>query len=138
MLGAMTHPSYSHMADPTLDRVQHLAGELQRAAEAVARLSRGGGTVANNHLGVGGRQGDKSVATNSWTGPHRDAFESLFADEMDAASTAERHLLDEAEAWARFRLMAMAAREQRLHDEAVAAASQHAPATRPIPPGLGP
>ena len=113
----MTHPPFSQLSDDTLDRVAYLVEQLRRASTTVSRLAAGGSTVAYNHLGVGGRLGDKATATRHWIGPHRDTFESLFEGENDAARAAERMLDEEAEAWARFRVMATSAREQRMSSE---------------------
>ena len=95
-----------------------LARELHRASGDVGTLAHGGAAAA--YLFGGGRSADRQVAVQEWIGPHRDTFDLLFANEMDSARTTETRLVDEAEAWAAFWALAVNARNQRLHDEAMA------------------
>jgi len=113
----MTYPSYSYLPETTLDQALHLARELHGASSNVSRLAHG--ASGYGLYGSAGRAGDKSVATASWVGPHRETFESLFENEMQSVRATERALENEADAWARFWARAINARNDRLYDQAM-------------------
>ncbi len=126
----MTHPSYSHLPPSTIELALQLARELDHAAEAVGRLATGGsggppGRYGGGAAGGGCRAAAKAIAVQHWAGPHRDAFELLFVEEMTAMRSTEERLRNEAEGWAGFWAAATSARNDRLHEEA---AARHQPA----------
>ncbi len=109
----MSHPPTSYLSPAQLELALDLARLLREASEEIRVLSLG-------TSGSGGRAGDAALAMRHWIGPHRDTFERLHADEQASAVTARNRLDDEADAWARFWADATDARQQRLHDEAMA------------------
>ncbi len=135
----MTHPSSSYLPPSTVDLALDLARRLHRAADAIGRLADGGaggppGLYGGGAPGSGGRIAARAIAVEHWVGPHRNAFEPMFAEEMASVRTAEQRLRSEAEAWAAFWAAAGNARQDRLHDEAMAR-HRLAPDGRPPPPG---
>ncbi|MEM7272898.1 MAG: hypothetical protein AAF547_07455 [Actinomycetota bacterium] len=111
------YPSYSYLSPATIGMALDLARELHGAAEEVRLLV--SGETAAIFMGVSGRAGDRVVAIRDWIGPHRDTFDRLMENEFDSARVTTERLIEEAEAWARFWAMAINARNDRLHDEAM-------------------
>lgn len=114
----MSYPSYSYLSPATLNMALDLARVLRGASEDVSTLAFGESSAVGLSMG---RAGDRIVATRGWVGPHRDTFDRLMDNELDSARTTTLRLAAEADAWARFWARATNARNNRLHDEAMAA-----------------
>lgn len=112
------YPSYSYLSPATIGMALGLARELVAAAEQVRLLV--SGPSNNMAMGTFGRAGDRLVAIRHWVGPHRDTFDQLMQNEMESAQLTTERLQQEADAWARFWATATNARNDRLHDEAMA------------------
>lgn len=116
----MTYPSYAYLTPDTLEMALDMARRLHAASMDVSQLAKGGYGSGYSFQG-GGRVSDHSTAVRQWVGPHRDTFDLMFTNEMDSADTTWQRLAEEADEWARFWATATNARNERLHDEAMAA-----------------
>lgn len=115
---SVSHLPSSHLHPDTLELALDLARELRAASDQIGRLTVGTNTIGAG--GGGGREAAVAVARRHWIGPHRDTFDRLIGNEMESARAAQRCLDDEADEWAVFWADATNAREQRLHEEAMA------------------
>lgn len=113
----MSYPSYSYLAPSTLNMALELARVLLAASEDVSTLGFGEASAMSMSTG---RSGDRLMATREWVGPHRDTFDQLMENELDSARTTRLRLASEADAWSQFWARATNARNNRLHDEAMA------------------
>jgi hypothetical protein len=114
-------PPPSQLDPKALEPVQLLATLLREAAAELTSLADGASPAAGAMTGAigSGRACDASVALRRWSGPLRDRFVRLIDHELELAATVRLRLVQEADEWDRFRLLAAEAHQARLRAEAV-------------------